>query len=419
VLFNIKLGVGTSMFASVAIGLGVDFAIHTIDRLRSTFKSTNGDWDKALAELYPLTGRALFFNYIAIALGFGVLISSQVVPLTNFGTIVFISVTTSFFASMSLLPALIKATKPAFIANQLIPSEQPNMSNNTLDINETVKPNYAKVFRSLVLIAAVASAGYFTINQQAHATSTEKAIDIVNKVNNVDDGQQVTRKLTMTMIDKRGKTRVRETQAYRKYYDQEKRTVIFYKKPTNVKGTAFLTFDYKDTAKDDDQWLYLPAMRKVRRISASDRGDYFLGTDFTYDDIMLEGKLELTDYDFSILRNEQVILESDESFDSVVLQGTPKNESIAKDLGYARTLIWIDTATWVVVKADYWDLKNKPLKTIAMTDIRNVDNIITRHVLTINNHKTGHKTIFQFSDVNYTSTVKDSLFTKRALKQGK
>lgn len=422
VLFNIKLGVGTSMFASVAIGLGVDFAIHTIERLRSTFKSTNGDWDKALAELYPLTGRALFFNYIAIALGFGVLISSQVVPLTNFGTIVFISVTTSFFASMSLLPALIKATKPAFIANQLTSSEQSIMNIQDVNIpsmNKTAKPNYARALRSLALITLIASASYFAFNQQAHAASTEEARDIVNKVNNVDDGKQVTRKLTMTMIDKRGKTRVRETQAYRKYYEQEKRTVLFYKKPTNVKGTAFLTFDYKDTAKDDDQWLYLPAMRKVRRISSSDRGDYFLGTDFTYEDIMLEGKLELTDYDFSVMRSEKMTLESNEFFDTVVLQGMPKDKSIAKDLGYARTLIWVDTATWVVVKADYWDLKNKPLKTLAMTDIRNVDNIITRHVLTINNHKTGHKTIFQFSDVDYTSTVKDSLFTKRALKQGK
>jgi len=417
VLFNIKLGVGTSMFASVAIGLGVDFAIHTIDRLRVTFKLNAGDWDKALAELYPLTGRTLFFNYIAIALGFGVLISSQVVPLANFGTIVFISVSTSFFASMSLLPALIKLTKPAFISDYYTPSEQSIM--NSQNINTHPKASYSRALRSLALIFFIASASYFAFNQQAQAASSKEGIEIVNKVNNVDDGQQVTRKLTMTMIDKRGKTRVRETQAYRKYYDQEKRTVLFYKKPTNVKGTAFLTFDYKDTAKDDDQWLYLPAMRKVRRISASDRGDYFLGTDFTYEDIMLEGKLELTDYDFSVLRNEKVSFESGESFDSVVLQGIPKNTGIAKDLGYSRTLIWVDTTTWVVVRADYWDLKNKPLKSLAMTDIRTVDNIITRHILTINNHKTGHKTIFKFSDVNYTSKVKNSLFSKRALKQGR
>jgi N-acetyl-gamma-glutamylphosphate reductase len=143
---------------------------------------------------------------------------------------------------MSLLPALIKATKPAFIANQLTSSEQsimniqdvniPNM--NTPSMNKTAKPNYARALRSLALITLIASASYFAFNQQAHATSTEEARDIVNKVNNVDDGKQVTRKLTMTMIDKRGKTRVRETQAYRKYYEQEKRTVLFYKKPTNV-----------------------------------------------------------------------------------------------------------------------------------------------------------------------------------------
>lgn len=425
VLFNITLGVGTSMFASVAIGLGVDFAIHTIDRLRVTFKHCQGDWDKALAALYPLTGRALFFNYIAIALGFGVLISSKVVPLMNFGIIVFISVSTSFFASMSLLPALIKAIKPAFISDNLLPEEQLKMNEQPIysisPTTITTKPsiNYARAFRSLTLITLVAAIGYFAVNQQVFAASSQEGINIVNKVNNVDDGQQVTRKLTMTMIDKRGKTRVRETQAYRKYYQGEKRTVLFYKKPTNVKGTAFLTFDYKDTAKDDDQWLYLPAMRKVRRISSSDRGDYFLGTDFTYQDMMLEGKLELNDYDFNVLRNERVTLASGESFDTVVLAGVPKNKAIAKDLGYGKTQAWIDTINWVVVKADYWDLKNKPLKSLAMTDIRTVDEIVTRHVLTINNHKTGHKSIFHFSDVDYTSPVKDSLFSKRALKQGK
>jgi predicted RND superfamily exporter protein len=417
VLFNIKLGVGTSMFASVAIGLGVDFAIHTIDRLRSTFKLYAGDWDKALTALYPLTGRALFFNYIAIALGFGVLISSKVVPLMNFGIIVFISVSTSFFASMSLLPALIKATKPRFISDTIKPMSLEGTSVNNIPL--TTPKSYVRVIRSLTIISLIASVSYFVFNKEAHAASTPESINIVNKVNNVNDGQQVTRKLTMTMIDKRGKTRVRETLAYRKYYEGEKRTVLFYKKPTNVKDTAFLTFDYKDTAKDDDQWLYLPAMRKVRRISASDRGDYFLGTDFTYEDMMLEGKLELSDYDFNVIRNESITLTTNETFNTIVLEGLPKNTEIAKDLGYARTLVWVDTTHWIVVKADYWDVKNQPLKHLEMSNIRLVDNIITRHVLTINNVKTSHKTIFEFSDVNYNSTVKDSLFSKRALKQGK
>lgn len=114
VLLNIPLGIGTSMFAAVAIGLGVDFSIHTIDRIRSLYQQTQ-DIDSSLSLFYPATGRALLFNLLAIALGFGVLVSSQVVPLNAFGGIVVIAVTTSFIVSMTLLPALIKVFQPVFI----------------------------------------------------------------------------------------------------------------------------------------------------------------------------------------------------------------------------------------------------------------------------------------------------------------
>ncbi|MBV1920171.1 MAG: MMPL family transporter, partial [Pseudomonadales bacterium] len=274
VVLDIDLGIGTSMFASVAIGLGVDFSIHTIDRLRSLYQEHNGDWDLTLQELYPSTGRALFLNYMAIACGFGVLISSKVVPLNNFGSIVVVSVSTSFLASMSFLPALIKLTKPTFISGY-----QPS--------KKTVTSRWIRI-PSVILLVAVA--GGVLVNQPALASEAETATTtapnnllpsadvVIANINSVDDGKHATRNLTMTLTDKRGKKRVRETIGYRKYFGKEKRTILFYKKPTNVKGTAFLTFDYPETAKDDDQWLYLPALRKVRRISAADRGDYFLGT---------------------------------------------------------------------------------------------------------------------------------------------
>ncbi|MEH6472757.1 MAG: MMPL family transporter [Halopseudomonas sp.] len=121
-LLDIPLGIGTSMFASVAVGLGVDFAIHTIDRLRVACRRSPDDLDAALMMLYPNTGRALLFNFLAISCGFGVLMSSQVVPLTNFGTIVVLSVSTSFISSMTLIPALVKLFKPAFICRPCQPS---------------------------------------------------------------------------------------------------------------------------------------------------------------------------------------------------------------------------------------------------------------------------------------------------------
>jgi predicted RND superfamily exporter protein len=420
VILNINLGIGTSMFASVAIGLGVDFAIHTIDRLKSLYRKTEGDWDKTLADFYPSTGRALFLNYLAIALGFGVLISSKVVPLTDFGTIVVISVTTSFLASLSLLPALIKVVKPRFISDA-IAGVTANGATNVPALKQAATAR--KWLRISSVIVAVATIGGVTINNQAHAETidinTFEPMTVVNNINAVDDGEYVSRDLTMTLTDKRGKVRVRETKAFRKYYDNEKRTILFYKKPTNVKGTSFLTFDYKDAKKDDDQWLYLPALRKVRRISASDRGDYFLGTDFTYEDMKLEGKLDVTDLDFTVIKAETLNIVDDSSYQSLLMSGTPKNAAIAKELGYSRTEFWVDKKTWIIIKAKYWDLKGKLLKTLISRDLRLVDGIYTRHEMTMTNSKTDHQSTFSFKNVNYKTLVKDSLFSKRAMKQGK
>ncbi len=413
VALGIKLGIGTSMFASVAIGLGVDFAIHTIDRLRSLFVENKGDWDAALTQLYPSTGRALFFNYLAITLGFAVLISSKVVPLTNFGTIVVVSVTVSFLASLSLLPALFNVIKPSFISDSLNNSEQlPQLS------------MARKWLRISSFIIVTGLLGSLLISNQSLAAEDSSviptdAMTIVNNINQVDDGEHVKRNLTMTLIDKRGKTRVRKTRTFRKYYEGEKRTILFYQRPSNVKGTAFLTFDYKQADRDDNQWLYLPALRKVRRISVSDRGDYFLGTDFTYEDIKLEGKLDIEDYNFEIIKTEVLNFEDGLSYQSIKMNGIPKSRAIAKELSYGRTEFWVDTKTWLIIKADYWDQKGKLLKTLINADIRAIDDILTRHKLTIDNHKTGHKTIFEFSEVDYQSPVKDTLFSKRAMKQGK
>jgi len=112
---GIWLGIGTSMFAAISIGLGVDFAVHTVERLAVLIKQKAYSIDEAIGLLYPSTGRALFFNFLALALGFGVLITSEVVPLVRFGMLVAVAVAVSFLASMTVLPAMIKVFKPSFL----------------------------------------------------------------------------------------------------------------------------------------------------------------------------------------------------------------------------------------------------------------------------------------------------------------
>jgi len=412
VFFQIPLGIGTTMFAAVAIGLGVDFAIHTIDRIRS-FYLQEQSISAALQRFYPTTGRALFFNLLAIALGFGVLISSKVVPLNNFGSIVAIAVVTSFLFSMVLLPAMILLFKPNFITGE-------KSSNNAAGILVT---NSLPTLTVLAL-TLVATATLLTSNE-----STAGDIELPNgnwvaeQINAIDDGDHRVNFMDMKLTDRRGKIRERKTISYRKYFGEEKRTVLFYRSPRNIKNTGFLTYDYPELEKDDDQWLYLPALRKARRISASDRGDYFLGTDATYEDIKLEGKLSLADFSFTSLGREAISTEERTRYgladkEYLLLEGKPKNDDAAKELGYGRSLAWVDQDNWIIIKGQFWDVNLNPLKDLYVGDIRQIDGYWTRHQLTILNHKSGHKTEFTFSEVDYKKPVKDNLFSRQALTRG-
>ena len=117
-LLDIWLAVGTSMFAAIAIGVGVDFAVHTVDRLKFLLRDKGLPIKLAYQEFYKSAGRALLFNFLALALGFSVLMASSVPPLSNFGFLVAVAVSVSFIGSMTLLPALVLITRPKFFKTQ-------------------------------------------------------------------------------------------------------------------------------------------------------------------------------------------------------------------------------------------------------------------------------------------------------------
>jgi len=114
-VMGITLAVGTSMTAAIALGIGVDFSIHTLDRIKLLIKDEGVEPEHALSQLYPSTGRALLFSFVAVFVGFGILGLSYVPPLSKLGMLIAFSVLISFISSMTVLPALIKQLKPAFL----------------------------------------------------------------------------------------------------------------------------------------------------------------------------------------------------------------------------------------------------------------------------------------------------------------
>lgn len=237
------------------------------------------------------------------------------------------------------------------------------------------------------------------------------AVEIIDAVNARDDGLHIIRDLKMQLTDKRGKKRIQETHFYRKYYGEDKKSVMFYKKPKRLKGTGFLTYD--NFSKDDEQWLYLPSLRKVRRVSASDRGDWFLGTDFSYEDIKKESKISKEDYDFTLLGEEKI-----SENDVYKIQFLAKNTDTAKELGYSKLISYIDKNIFIARKVIFYDERGELLKTLHATEIRLVDGIWTIHHMNMKNHQNNHTSDFYFSNVDYKKKVSDNIFTKGALKRG-
>ena len=237
--------------------------------------------------------------------------------------------------------------------------------------------------------------------------------DIAQKVNTRDEGKHIVQDFSMILTDKNGKKQERQTKIYRKDYADQRKSIIVYLTPTNVKGTAFMSFDYINAAKDDDQWLYLPALRKTRRISSSNRGDYFLGTDFTYEDIKLGTKMSIDDY-----RRKTTTEETIDGHKCYLVESIPVNDKIARELGYTKIHQWVDAEIWIVRKAQYWDVAGNLLKTTYAKEINKVQGIWTIQLLDAENHKTGHKTNIRFSNTSYQSGVADNIFSEESLTRG-
>ena len=237
--------------------------------------------------------------------------------------------------------------------------------------------------------------------------------EIAQRVYDRDDGRHVQQALEMILVDRNGRTRRRQSVLIRKEFGDVDKTAIILRSPSDLRGTGFMVFDYHDQARDDDQWIYLPAMRRERRVSASKRGDNFLGTDFSYEDIKERTRLSLTDFDFSFVETKTVA-----GRDVHVIQALPVDGAVAKTLGYGKILATVDVDTWMYTHLTYFDVALNPLKETELRDVVDIDGILTATTIVCRNIKSGHSTTFRFSDVDYTTPVDDRRFTIAALRRG-
>jgi uncharacterized protein len=238
--------------------------------------------------------------------------------------------------------------------------------------------------------------------------------DIMEKNFYATKVKHLTNDSVMTLVNDKGQQRVRKMQAVSVLQPNgiDTTLMIRFHYPADVQGTGYLQIQHHDG--EDDMWIYLPALKKVRRLVANNKKDSFVGSDFSYGDILLP---TVDTYRRQLLHSETV-----DGEDCYVVESVPANEQIKKDYGYSKWVAWIRKSNFMEKKADYYDAAGRLLKTQMVPEVKEVDPqahkwwAVRREVV---NHQTGHHTLLLFENIDAAKPVPEDFFTPRYLEREK
>ena len=239
------------------------------------------------------------------------------------------------------------------------------------------------------------------------------ADDIAKHVSDRDEGNKSISNMTMILIDKHGDTRTRNMKNYSIQIDNTTKKMIFFQSPANVKNTAFLTYDYDESSKDDDQWLYLPALKKTKRIASSDKSSAFMGSDFTYSDMTSR---DISDYSYRIVKESSV-----RNHKVWVMESIPKTPKTIEETGYTKSYMFVRQDNFVVVRVLHILKEANKKKYLDVKKLELIDNIWVAteiEMKTTQNKITLHKTILKLDNVAFDQDMNNDFFSIRRIEKG-
>ena len=217
--------------------------------------------------------------------------------------------------------------------------------------------------------------------------------------------------IVMLLVDRRGNKKQRLIQRYDKEVENGlKRALIVFKEPKDIAGTSLLTWELEGGK--DKQWLYLPAQKKMQRIAGHSKKGSFMGTDFTYEDLQPD---TIKNYNYNLLDSEKV-----DKADCYVIEITPATKEKQKESSYSRRVVWIRKDIVFTVKIEFYDRRDRLLKTQTNHDLINIEGTIWMAKKSLmSNHKKRHKTLMGVKDRKINIFIDDTVFTERFILSGK
>lgn len=267
-----------------------------------------------------------------------------------------------------------------------------------------------RLYHSLIALAAMVIT--------AHPAQAEEmsAREIMVKMDTRYTGDSSSAQAQLILIDRKKRERVREIRLFTLEEAEVEKSASFFLSPTDVAGTAYLNYDYSDN-RDDDSWLYLPALKQVRRVAAGDRSGSFMGSDFTYSDI---NGINTDWYNYKILDNAATV----DGAETWLIESTPKPEfadKVASETGYEKSHNWIRKDNFVQVQGKIWVTKGNRVKYFSAQELQKIDGIWTpmrMQMITTRNGEREHASVFQFSNMTYNQHTDAALFTTQAMQRG-
>ena len=239
-------------------------------------------------------------------------------------------------------------------------------------------------------------------------TPEEKGLAIAKEDDTRDNGfGDYQAELVMTLKNRQGEESSRHirNKTLEVEGDGDKSISIF-SRPRDVKGTALLNFTHK--VGNDDQWLYLPALKRVKRISSANKSGSFMGSEFAYEDITSQ---EVEKYTYKWIRDENYKEEK-----CFVFERYP----VYKNSGYTRQVVWLDQKDYKILQIKFYDRKNAPLKTLTQSDFKQyLGKYWYPETMYMENHQTGKSTLVAWKNYKFGNGLTDKDFNKNSLKRAR
>ena len=261
----------------------------------------------------------------------------------------------------------------------------------------------------LIYLIIIALSLTLTLNKAEAISGRE----IMEKEDARDDGDNMIGEMEMILIDKKGHKRVRKIKGFRKDKGKDDLRMMFFLEPADVKDTGFLTYDYYEGQKDDDQWLYLPELHKTKRIVSSDKSSAFMGSDFSYADWT---KRVIDEWKYKLLKEDQV-----RGRKVWVVEAIPINKAVVERYGYTKSVLFVRQDILMVVRAVHWVKKGKKLKYFDAKKVEQIDGIwidTETHMKTTKNKQILHQTILKRYNIKFNQKLDEKMFSVRNLEKG-